>query len=647
MAHGLFSRLTVPLTVFATAASLLLGGCTNERIRRSQQGILSSQITPGSSPQVPSYVLAQVNVVSLDATNEKFQVLIDTKTSATGSALDACSPADATSPGKPCACVVSWTDPSLAAPRRIDTAVSHTETGLLECPVPPGFRQEVDKSTPLLISLIGTGARSGSFKSNTLQFSLASLPSSNSIAWTNVFRHVCFDTFRRSGQIQNFRPSTPMQGGLQGLESKVPVWSNAFMLGAEEQSTQLYPYHFYSSGTAGTDGKTLGNGFYCPTVTRESAGGAPNVEDSTFALSEKANESFTVKVETPRAFLPDQGTTLGYALKPLLAPAAAAGSCPKIGDLPTYRLRRYFLTLPARYAADGKLIPGSQPSLDLVYVLDRPVAAKDPLGHDVTYLIAGPKPCPFAWKDVKGTSGTFSAGSWSETGGNAGKYVATNDPAWSGVNLDGIELPRTDQAAQSCSASLLLLSEPSKAVAWSLGTVSSHNPSPRLQRVPMRPMEAWSPAWQEDTSFLACAPEPQAIGGVTPRQAPIEVARVMSGSGSTLRWSWSWCAKTLPNENGVGGGLTAQSEEPKRSIAATSLAAPFNEALLVTPLQAPVEDISRLFQDEPSYQCSYTFDEGRGKVGKAQPPNGCCGINTNLPSLHFEEPAVTCLKPLD
>ncbi len=230
---------------------------------------------------------------------------------------------------------------------------------------------------------------------------------------------------------------------------------------------------------------------------------------------------------------PDDGSLLksciGFAAKP-----NSDGTCPYFktpqGTIrPTFRLRRFLALYPPLYTATGRLYPGAQSS-DMVYVIDRPVAAA---GSDPTkpYAMRGPKPCPFSYYDEKGV---LSDPNDSDYIGGMPGYAATNYPGWNGTNVDGIEFPNKDVAGQSCSTALPILNESKSR--WGVTTLNRRNPV--FKRLFVRPIRSWSPHYMEDTDFQACAPLADPL-----KDPPLHFSKDPS-TGNV-----GWCAESYPTQN--------------------------------------------------------------------------------------------------
>src|SRR5262249_24421907 len=152
---------------------------------------------------------------------------------------------------------------------------------------------------------------------------------------------------------------------------------------------------------------------------------------------------------------------------------------------------------PPSFEADGHPYNQGQ-ATDVIYVLDRPVT--NPADATKPFTMLGPKPCPYSFFDYKKTTaGTPS-------------YVGTSDASWNGKNYDRLQFPKTD-SANSCSAMVAIPNAAKNRVGFA--TINVNNPiqttgifnSLALNQVWVRPTKAWTPHYEEDTSFLACAPQ--------------------------------------------------------------------------------------------------------------------------------------------
>jgi hypothetical protein len=307
--------------------------------------------------------------------------------------------------------------------------------------------------------------------------------------------------------------------------------------------------------------------------------------DSSFALAMAASASFNVGVQafsavsdggvdpvsanggscfttaSPSPGVSTSGTTststsssgglvnscLGFAMTP-----NQDGSCPYFKNASnqivfTYRLRRYVALYPKVFDTNGAPSSHEQvQAVDTIYVVDRPVTSPNPLQP---YTMKGPKPCPFSYFDKAGVTNTVEDPAYNgyvnnstplnacvsltdSTNGSRPGYVGTSNAAWSGTNYDGIQFPNQD-TANSCAAVIPVLDQYKQYM--SLATVSAANPQYKHQFV--RPVAAWAPHYEEDTSFQACAPLSNPF-----QDPPLHFAKDSTGNVS-------WCAEAYPTQN--------------------------------------------------------------------------------------------------
>ena len=699
------------------AFSITQSACMNAPPPAKNSRVISQSSSSGNgAPALPNYSLSSVNVIqssSSGTTPPTLRLYVDLSASSTKSAQDACDVAS-----KPCSCLLEWTEvnetsgTSVAVTRKAQGVVTQVQPGNVECRAPEAFLNEIDERAEVRIQVVGTGTNASKFTTSILGFSRAGSDLSGQFqdekgnSFSNISRYVCVEKFQRGTRIFNRKlvntdqdKQTPAvvhgsqfcfwklndAGQLQNvctgaMSGQAGTGQGNDLLSDPRKSSQLYAYHFYVQSTEQADAFSQNSAFFCPKVTdpdSPSIGPQLTPYDSTFSLALSPSANFSVGVEAPRSKLADpnnpvQGSScfsqatpnssdptqasgsafvkscLGFAAKPLSGPGTLAGSCPVLKKLdgtalPTYRLRRYFLTHPTQFNTDGRMVNRRQTSLDMIYVLDRPVRVSS---RTFDYTVAGPKPCLQSFYDAE-----------------AGRYRASNDPAWRGRSLDGLELPKIDHRgndvnAMSCSSSLLVLSHHAlndPALSWSLATVNARNASTKLQSVPVRPFDPWMPRWEEDSSFLACAPESQSVGGSEPKKAPL-IAVGTDGSPGT-EGKGAWCEKTLPTLNpkplsdAAVEGAPSTLETVSRNAGARERTIDPDSIpdLERAPLAAPQSDIVRALLNEPSYRCTYTWDEFRGRARAGlTPARGCCNDLPIPPEgMHVESQSSRCNRRSD
>jgi hypothetical protein len=315
--------------------------------------------------------------------------------------------------------------------------------------------------------------------------------------------------------------------------------------------------------------------------------------------------------------------------------------------------------------------------LDTIYVLDRPVrvpaassSSADPLK---SYTMLGPKPCPFAFFDKNNVTGTGVG------------YKSSSDLNWNGKNVDGIEFPNLDKvSAKSCSATFPILN--SSQTQLSLSTVNINNYGANaLKHVYIRPAQPFTPHYEEDTSFQACAPQASPI-----KDAPLHFSRDPN-TGNV-----AWCTESYPTQNPYIMNLDPAVTPTATPVVPTGAISPFTshvvrnsasspctssslslnkdpthwqypnpappgvpayalhpsnvdwdsrplvgdfktadktcDRTVVTtglawprfPLLAPALDIENSINTDKSYMCMISYDNNSGKTGTATPSDGCC-----------------------
>jgi hypothetical protein len=358
----------------------------------------------------------------------------------------------------------------------------------------------------------------------------------------------------------------------------------------------------------------LGNSIYkCPQIKESlhnngtvGTQGLPWPLDSTFALALSSSASFNVGVQafskvsdgsdpvsansgscfttaaSPSPGVSTTGTTstttsgtdsnslvsscLGFAMTP-----NADGSCPYFKNAGnqvvfTYRLRRYVALYPKVFDTNG-LPSTNEPvqAVDTLYVVDRPVTSPNPLQP---YTMKGPKPCPFAYFDKKGVTDTVADAAYNyynggvntnaclsqadSSNGSRPGYVGTSNTSWTGTNFDGIQFPNVD-TVNSCSAVIPVLDQYRQYM--SIATVNAANPQYTHQYI--RPVSAWAPHYEEDTSFQACAPLSNSF-----QDPPLHFAKDSTGNVS-------WCAEAYPTQNQNINALDKLSVAPSGTFPAS------------------------------------------------------------------------------
>ena len=633
-------------------------------------------------------------------------------------------------------------------PRSITTTVDLTQTYLVQCPEPSVWSTDIPQGTTVNITIAPSVAGSQNFSTNAYQYIMGVSGSGSSsggydftdstgMGFENVKHYTCFDNTTRGLGVASEVVNVSNDSSDSAADRSVyTALANATCSMNSDNTVGMES----SSGTSSDCGSTQVNGgptsqaayynlynteggtytvsnqrFYCPQVV-ESLNNSGSIGsqnqfwplDTTFSLAQSPSPTYPVGVEafTNLASTGSTGTStscvtssssggtapssstsggslaegcLGYASLP-----NPDGSCPTITDgngnvRAMYRLRRYSILYPQLFEANGTPIAGGTPA-DTIYVLDRPVAngpSSDPIVKPDTML--GPKPCPYAYYDRTGETSLQNP--------QVPQYTATNDPRWTGFDVDGNQFPNTDNGnlnSLSCSSVIAIPDESTQTL--SIGTVNKANTV--LSQIYVRPITAWTPHYEEDKSFLACTPQAWPVV----RDPPLHFARTASGnisycaevypsqnpnitaldpnntgnvapftshtsknafeaegsSGSTNYFAMPACvatvkALTIPGSYTLGAQLArhpttpiASSLESDLELDTTQLSTTCDRTVVASqaslsttfPLLAPPTMVENALAADPGYECTFTHDNVTGtnsKVGVATPSQGCCG----------------------
>ncbi len=560
--------------------------------------------------------------------------------------------------GRTCVCKFSWTQvnttsgEAIEIPRTLSLAVERTQDWSVDCQLPDIYStSEIDERTPVTVSITPSNASTSAAEFKPYVFNKSVGPSedgpikdADGRGFDVIHRYVCFEQFQRGTEIVSHVVSVPhsdpsysvqvpsatkycflkSNGGASSSECQSsPALGN--LSHHRNYSNQSYSYTFYTRTGAGIVNPS--NLQYKCVKVADSDLIVPKVNnaeslypfDAQFILAIGRSDLYPVKVNALRTPVANNGgaevATMGYAALP-----KRDGSCPMFKDInnveqPMYRLRRYTAIYPAQFNTNGLLTEGFAPALDTAYILDRPARAPD---GSARFAVEGPKPCPFSFYDSKNVTGASANGA----------YVASNDPRWSGKNIDGIELPNFDAGSgisgvpMSCSAAVALYATEKDGgtgagPVWSVGTVHPNNANPGLRKAVIQPIEPWAPTYHEDTEFRACAPM-----APSPyyREPPLYHYRLSNGEAA-------WCVKTLPNSI------------PAHPSGARSIARVANEAQRRLQYHAETPNVSGAYsrynltvtaaaaaqalEQEPNYRCRYTIDDGQGRAGVTTPDGAC------------------------
>jgi hypothetical protein len=365
-------------------------------------------------------------------------------------------------------------------------------------------------------------------------------------------------------------------------------------LGAASNSAQSYYFNLFIRNSEKGDINKFNDTFVCPTVQEPLNASNSNIGntgqfwpmDTTFALSLGATTDFSVGVQANTKLSGGSGdpttassqcfptadgsgsssggntTSIVSSCLGFAAQVSADGTCPFIKSasgqiLQTFRLRRFVALYPRLFDTNGAPAPQAQ-ATDTIYVLDRPIASSATINPLKPYTMLGPKPCPSAFFDKKNVTGvTAPLG-----------YRATNDERWhtgdgtinysrtwtkgmktydnGGTDVDGLEFPNfdgdTDTTGHSCSAAMPFLSSDGSrfyiATLNKFRKAGSSNPA-KFNHLYIRPFKPFTPHYEEDTAFMACAPQANPF-----KDPPLHFM-----PSSTVGTNYAWCAESYPTQN--------------------------------------------------------------------------------------------------
>jgi hypothetical protein len=518
-------------------------------------------------------------------------------TQSTTSISNECSTSTSSGGTNACYCLFSWTQTigsSQPIQRAVQTTVTNVQPNLVTCLAPQVY-QTIPNNTTVQVTVQAAPGNAASFQVtpfNSVTNSSAtggSFQDAQGDSFQNILRYTCYEEYTRGMSIASqLFTSTNSQSGatatypradalcLQKASATSTTASTncTGQLGATNFTSQANYYNLFIPQTDVGD-INLGNDRYkCPQVQESLAAGGQTVTpgknwplDSQFALMVSPSATFSIGVEAFTAVSAggdpvsagsacfsagstttsgSSGTTdnaslvkgcLGYAMPP-----NPTGTCPSFTNASnqiqfTYRLRRYVMMYPPIFDTDGTRLAQTQ-ATDTVYVLDRPVSS--PQSPTQPYTMKGPKPCPFAYYDVKGVAGPeddlySNSREVIDTGGIRfflPGYRATNNASWNMTNVDGIAFPNID-SVNSCSAAITVIG--AGGANMSIATINNSNPA--FKQLYVRPVTPWAPHYEEDTDFQACAPESSTF-----QDPPLHFAKDPSGN-------ISWCAEVYPTQN--------------------------------------------------------------------------------------------------
>jgi len=695
------------LTILVSSLAILLSACTNSGLKKLAQSASNVGNNGAGNVIVNSgtFTIASVSVgSSASSSDSSFPMTLTFNTATSPSMLDSCTDDQG---NYPCLCKFKWnetnnsTGNAITIAHQIFTNVTSAQKAAVQCATPPHWDTEIPDNTPITISVVPAVAPP---KVNPNQFTVTpygytkgqvtetgNFSDNMGRSFVNILRYSCYEQRKRGLTIMNkigsFTAGSTYpyvmanQFCLRGSDGSIKGGSGCESLPAADFTAQSYYYNMFIRDSESGDANEGNAVFVCPKVTEalNQQSGNPGTQgkfwpmDSSFALSLGKTSDFSVgivahtkatntgdpsaKNTTCDSSSPGTAGTanslisscLGFAAKPNVD-----GTCPKLNMdkvsgvcpsgtiasgsnciLPTYRLRRFVAIYPSYYNTDGSFVAENQRT-DMVYVLDRPVLDAsgnidlDPNGSP--YSMLGPKPCPFAFFDTNNV-----------TGSGVG-YHGTNHAGWSDKNVDDLYFPNQTTgagASGTCTAILpkTLNSPPTQMTIASV-------PASKLY---IRPIKAWSPHYEEDKGFQACAPQSNPL-----RDPPLHFA--MSGT------NMSWCAEVYPTNNDntskLPAGATHSTSHSDASCAGgvchRTVVDPANGiAWAKFPLLAPEAEVTSALQKDASFGCAMTYDNGGGKVNSADfsagstPTQGCC---SNVPApggggQHLEPTAAPVATP--
>ncbi len=573
--------------------------------------------------------------------------------------------ANSATPGtvaKPCSCQFSWTDTNpnnlnlTATPRSVLTSVASVSDYQVSCPAPDVYSVEIANGTQIKVSIVPsiTNPNSSYFAVNPYNYiknnssTGANFQDRNGNFYTNILRYSCFQSLQK-GMVISSKPQTNQNPTSSALGTY--LYSTQFCVSKSgggsppqgcpnstpDYSSQSNYFNLYIRSSEAGAIQQYNSQFTCPTVKEPLSGSTSNGAqgnywplDSTFALSLGPTTTFAVGVVAQSKLDDGQGeqsstcyptatatgtagginasvnntaakgmisTCLGFAALP-----NPDGTCPSFNNLsnqvvPTYRLRRFVALYPRYFDSAGWPFQGLNQGIDTVYILDRPIK-----NSKATY--AGPKPCPFAYFDRMNV--TLSSG---RNFPNREGYIATNDPAWNGKNIDGIEFPNVDGPDRwnnpSCSATLPILVSNDGVPVFTFQTINKNNTAPNSRsHAYIRPVQAFTPYYLEDTQFRACAPQASPL-----RDAPLHFAR------DPVTNQMAWCAEAYPTQNDNLASLDPPFVYPGTPSTPLGNVSPFTSHIIknsagscsATSINLPKNYVGNRVANHPS---SYSWDGG-------------------------------------
>lgn len=716
------------LTLYLCFIAFSLQRCTNSFVPNAVQ-IPSPTPTASTQSGRDKWIVSNITVSSVTSTSQipNVNIFMDT-TNSSGPFLNHCnSQTGGATTSKPCMCQFKWNEINAQAnntgpiSRSTNTNVSAVQYSLITCAAPSVYNTEIQTGTQIQITVIPgpSNPDTGNFQMTPFNFIKNSSQAAGSFQdaegniFDNILRYSCFQKMPQSIPITNKR--TTQTNPTTGQTVTVSLASQ-FCIGtttsqgcpttssqSSYSSAQSTYYNLYIRNSERGDINQYNQSFTCPFV-QESLNnngtiGTQNQAwplDATFALSLGPTDQFPIGVEAntklsggsdPTAVsstcaASTQNTSssnnqqqsnmntiisscLGFAAKP-----NTDGTCPAIRDpsgryRQTFRLRRFAAIYGKSYSNTGSPLAGVGQSVDMIYVLDRPIQMSSTTANPMNpYTMYGPKPCPFS---------VFIQSSSILPNNIYPGYYSTNNSILSNTNWDGIEFPNEDNATTlSCSTVFPIAAQDGSKISFT--TINKHRSDWNTQtygykHLYIRPKQLFTPHYTEDLSFQACAPQASPF-----KDAPLHFSK------DPLTGNMAWCAEAYPTQNNNFMALSLhQSQKPFTSHLVsntmsnicqfTPLTIPLpvpayaqnhygqtntcdrtvssqNLDWFYFPLLASASDVESAIVSDSSYGCLVSYDNNGPKTKKSTPSDGCCNINSVFPNptAHLETD-VPCNSP--
>lgn len=660
--------------VLAASLALTLSACNNGKLKKTKTEIAAplAQLSTQSEVTGANFRVSSVQEAT-EASIPVFKINVQNQSAPLNSVCNT---------AQPCVCSARWiklnNDGTVQTVRHPTQAAITVTANQITCSQPAEY-QSASLSPPngtLILISIRRSADTSVSVSNDVTIRKGD-GTTNTLNQTGVFqdiaRYTCSDTYSRDKSIFT-GVSTVTNTDANGRTTKTYIArSTRFCLpgtaasngtNTSSQYCQTSPvsdtspsnqrnvYNFYTRSNNPSVTSSNG-GFTCAQIDQgieAATNKKPYPLDRSFSLAGISSADFYVPVEanvkvsggpgdpsstglacgTSQVASPEGASTivgcLGFAAKPNFR-----GACPNVSingaQVPTYRLRKYFAVFPQQFELDGSpkkkaaatansLGSTGAQSVDTVYVLDRPVTNS---AGALIATVAGPKPCPFAYRDVnKVISSTDTT------------YYATNDEQWRGRNLDGIRLPFSAPSPGTQIDGCVARYPVYESIYTNNAALkfAAAGPTTPLSNYYIRPIQPWALHYEEDTSFQACAPR-----ALQPVDPPIHL---LNNAGTVP----AYCAETHPNAiwtNSNPGSVHTRQDHTDASphqigsdtVGGSGVSAPL-------PLLAPKADIERALGSDPSFRCSVTGIFAQNTAFAIGTTNGISACCVGAPNNHFE-----------